>query len=493
MRIAALLKSSSGVVVLETILAACLQFGTFSVLVRVTSMETVGLWVLVNAILGFSRAADFWSRGLGSFVGEARGKGEDEEAASFVSTAVWSGVIGYGVLALLGAAVLYFFAAQIAGEAFAEPVREISPFIAVTFWLLAIAGTYSGAFLAFGKPSLKAAQTVCGGALFLIFVVLLAPRFGLWGILVAQAIQGGIILLFGAVAFHGFLTRGSPAFWSASQFRRLAVYGSKAIVVGSLQLAIEPVIRLLASQFGGLSAVAAVELASRLIAAVRNMITALGQILVPEFARLGAVSPHKSATLFRDVTRIFLVASLSAFSLLVSAAPALEELMLGKVGTGFVPFLWILSIGWFINTVTSSTYFLLVAHRRLQPLFWSNLIMTLGAILLGAGGGLLGGIQGALLGAAAAIIVSSLHLVIVSEERGRGILAYLDFLSNEPLRLMPVIAAFAAVVLLRASGLGQEDLWARICGYGFAIAVTGAACLVFGDIRRVIRTAARIH
>ena len=66
--------SPSGVVVVETLLLACLMFGTFSVLVRVTDLETVGLWVLVNALLSFSRAADFWSRGLSSFVGEARGE-----------------------------------------------------------------------------------------------------------------------------------------------------------------------------------------------------------------------------------------------------------------------------------------------------------------------------------------------------------------------------------------------------------------------------------
>lgn len=493
MTLGTLLRSQAGIVVFETIIVACLMFGTFSLLVRVTDMETVGLWVLVNALLGFSRAADFWSRGLGSFVGQARGKGEDFEAAGFVSTAVWSGVAGYALLAVLGASLVWLFAEQLAGAGHAVVVRDIVPLMALTFWLLALSGIYGGAFLAFGKPLLKASQTVGGAVVFLVLAALLAPHYGLWGILVAQALQGGLVLVWAATAFHGFVARDSTATWRKSQFRQLASYGSKALVVGMLQLGIEPVIRLLASQFGGLGAVVAVELASRVITVVRSVITALGQILVPEFARLGAAAPQELDILFRDVNRLFLVASISAFSLLVSAAPALEELVLGRSGTGLVAFLWILSVGWYSNTVTSSAYFLLLGQRRLRPLFWSHLIMTLGAIVLGTAGGLFSGIHGALAGAASAIALSSLYLVTAADE-GRGIFrAYTNCLSNEPVRFVPVLVAIASITLLEMSGFLLQGLVARICGHAAVIAATATACLVFGDIRGIAATAARIR
>ena len=79
MTIIGLMRSPSGIVIIETVLLALLMFGTFSVLVRVCDMHTIGLWVLVNSLLGFARVADFWSKGLSSFIGEARGQGDDDE------------------------------------------------------------------------------------------------------------------------------------------------------------------------------------------------------------------------------------------------------------------------------------------------------------------------------------------------------------------------------------------------------------------------------
>ena len=151
----------------------------------------MGFWVLVNALLGLSRAADFWSRGLSSFIGEARGKGETNNAAGFVTTAVSSGVLGYALLATLGTGAVHVFAELLVGAERAETAREIVPLMGLVFWTLSIAGIYQAGFLAFGRPELKAVQTTGGAALFLAFALWLAPKYGLWGILMAQAIQAG--------------------------------------------------------------------------------------------------------------------------------------------------------------------------------------------------------------------------------------------------------------------------------------------------------------
>jgi O-antigen/teichoic acid export membrane protein len=492
MTLAALIRSPSGIVVIETILLACLTFGTFSVLVRVTDMETVGLWVLVNSLLGFSRAADFWSRGLSSFAAEALGKGEPGEAAAFVSTAVLTGAAGYGVLATLGATVIWLFAEPLAGQVHAPLVREIVPLMGLTFWLLSVSGIYQGGFLAFGRPGLKATQTAGGAFVFLGVALLLAPRYGLWGILTAQALQGAAMLAYSAAAFHGFLAGGKPT-WRRDKFQQLVSFGSKAIAVGTLQLAIEPVIRLLANQFGGLGTVASVELASRFIGIVRSLITSIGQILVPQFARLGAQGKDELPALYKDMNRLFLVASLSGFSLLATAAPAVEELVLGRTGTGFVPYLWILSVGWFANTVTSPAFFHLLAQRRLRPLFWTHAIMTGGAAVLGMTGGVLAGASGALTGATLAIAASSLYLIAATQAGEAGPSGHAAFLKAEPALLLPVLSAVAALTMLQVSGLLNGDTLVRAGAYAAAIATTLFTCLIFGDIRSLLHTAARIR
>jgi O-antigen/teichoic acid export membrane protein len=475
------------------ILLACLMFGTFSVLVRVADMEAVGLWVLLNSLLNFSRAADFWSIGLVSFVGEARGKGEAVAAAGFVSTAVLSGVVGYAVLAGLGASTIWIFAEPLAGGSDAGLVRDIVPLMALTFWLLALAGTYGGAFLAFGRPIFKASQTVGGATLFLVLALLLAPRYGLWGILIAQALQGGVMFVCAAAVFHGYIATSSKVSWDVSQFRQLAAYGSKAIFVGIVQLAIEPVIRLLASHFGGLGFVAIVELASRLIAVVRNVIIAIGQLLVPEFARLGVAAKDQLATFYFDISRMFLLASISAFSLLASAAPFLEEAVLGQSGTGFVGFLLLLSIGWFANTVTAPAYYLLLSRRRLRPLLWSHLIMTPGAVAFGIVGGLFAGIDGAIAGAATALVLASLYLAVATEVEVSGPSAIVRCLRAEPSCLMPALVAVVSVSLLEFTDIQQADWLIRNVFYAAAIAATMIVCLVFVDLRGLLRTAASVR
>lgn len=484
-------RSASGIVVLETLALAGLMFGTFSVLARVTDLATVGLWVLVNSLLGFSRAADFWSRGLASFVGEARGHDRRGEAVAFVRTAVLTGVVGYAVLGIVGGVAIFAFAGLLVEPEQAKLVREIVPLVSLTFWLLAVAGTYFGAFLAFGRPMLKAIHTVGGALVFLMLSVLLAPAYGLHGILIAQAVQAALTLASCFIIFHVTIAGRSRVWWQRDQFGKLVTFGSKMILVGSMQLAIEPVIRVLVSHFGGLGAVAAVELASRLIGMVRGVITALGQILVPEFARLAAVGKTELAALSRDVSRLYLIASLSAFSLLASAAPALEELVLGRSGTGFVAFVWILSVGWFANTITSPAHFLLLSQRRVKPLLWCHFLMTAGAVAFGGVGGWLAGVNGAMAGAAVALTAASVYLLMVTDDN--AIAALLSLIKSEPVRLLPIVCAISAITVSERSGLWEGDVMVRTGSYAAVIAATFLSCLVFGDIRGLIQSAARLR
>lgn len=472
---------------------AALQFGTFSLLVRTTEMEAFGLWVLVNALLSYSRAADFWSNGLTSFVGEARGRGKTDDAAGFVATAVLSGVVGYALLAVLGGTVIHVFAQPLASASHIELVREIVPLMALTFWLLAVAAVYQAGFLGFGRPALKATQTIGGAVLFFVLALWLAPRYGLWGILVAQALQATAMLAFGCLTFHGVVARTRRISWRRDQFYRLAQFGSRAIAVGAVQLAIEPVIRLLANHFGGLGVVVVIELASRIISVVRSVITAIGQIIVPEFARLWGSGAPELTALYCRVCRLFLLAGISGFGLLLSAAPAVEDVVFGKTGTGFVSFLCILAIGWLGNTVAAPAYFLLFSRLQMRPIFWANIIMTGGAITLGTIGGLLGGIHSALAGVAGSLAAAGGFLLSVSGMPGNAFKELFNLLRTKPERLLPLLSAGAALIAIDQSGVLQAKAITRGIAYAAAIIVTLSTALVFGDVRGIIRTASNLR
>ncbi|QXP94875.1 lipopolysaccharide biosynthesis protein [Methylococcus capsulatus] len=484
--------SPSGIVIIEAILLAFINLATYSILLRVCDMQTIGLWALVNSLLGFSRAADFWSRGLSSFVADALGRGDERAAASFVSTAALSGAVGNLALAGLGTTTVYLLSESIAGTGHAAVLRDVLPIMAATFWLTSLVGIYQLAFFGFGRPGLKVIQSIGGAILFLLAATLLAPAHALAGILLAQALQAGVMLVFAVVAFHGFIAPKGAVLWRRERFTHLAMFSSKSIVVGVFQLAIDPMIRLLASHFGGLSSVAVVELASRLIMIVRGVIISLGQILVPAFARLSAEGAVNAAALYRDASRLFLLASIPAFSLMLSAAPAMEPILFGRPESRFVPFIWILSAAWFANTLASSAYFLLHGRRQLRPLFWSHLIMTAGAFAAGNLGGLLAGIHGALIGVAAAFVASAVYLIRKATHIIRQPSGYWTVILADRKALLPLAAASLAVAAINVGGIQSDDTGIRLAGYTLAVAMTLGACLISVPVRDILTLAGRI-
>lgn len=491
MTLSHLIRSPSGIVVLETIAVACLMFGTFSVLVRVTDMATVGLWVLVKSLLEFSRAADFWSRGLASFVGEARGRDNQTQALGYATTAVLSGIVGYGLLAALGALAIYHFAGLLVAADQVQHIREIVPLMALSFWLLSVSGTYFGAFLAFSRPILKALHTIGGAIFFLLLSISLAPTYGLWGILIAQTLQAAMVFVSCLIVFRMKIAGKEQTRWQSELFKKLIGFGSKMTFVGFLQLAIEPVIRVLASLFGDLSAVAAVELASRLIGVVRSTITSLGQILIPDFSRRAATGDDELAGLFRDVTRLYLFGSISAFSLILAAAPAVEELVFASHDTGLLAFVWILSIGWFANTITAPAHFLLTSQRRVWSLFWCHFIMAAGALTLGIGGGFLMGVNASIAGPAVALTIAAIYLL-----RALGhneITSLLSLIKTEPVRILPLLIAIIAATSLEVFEIAERDVFVRFASYSMAIGATLGACLFWGDVRGLLKSASKLR
>jgi O-antigen/teichoic acid export membrane protein len=413
----ALIKSPYFIVILETILQTVFTFATFSILVRLTDVKVIGLWILINSLLGFSRMADFWSTGLVSFVAQALGQGRRASAFQLVSTAVITSAIGYLLLVIVVAPIIYVFAASIPGVENPETVRQILPLMTITFWFLSMANTYQVGFLGFGRPGLKVLQTVGGAASFLIFALLFVPFGGLWGILIAQCSQAVLMLAFGFLVFHFKIAGGvKDITWDGQEFKKLISYGGKATLIGVMQIATDPLIRMLVSAFGGLAAVTAVELATRIIVSVRGLIISVGQILVPAFARSSTENSMANAALYLEAQNMFTIVTVFSSSCLLCLAPIFEHLILGGKQPIFIPALWLLCLGWSLNTVAAPAYFLLTGHRALRPLFWHRVIQLGSVVVLGLSGGKMFGPIGVVAGVSLGLAVSVIVLFVAVEK-----------------------------------------------------------------------------
>lgn len=411
-----LLRTKYFVVIAEVFLMTILALSSFSILVRLTDVKTIGFWVLLNSLLSFSKVADFWSAGLVTFVAEDVERGEKERASRLVSTSMLTAAFGFLVIVLGVGVALMVFAAHIPGVEDAALVRSVVPLMCVTFWFSTVAATYHVGFLGFNRPLLKLLQNVGGSLMFLVLSLALVPHYGLWGILLAQAVQGFLMLGFGILVFHGVMTKTSPLSWSRADFKQLTRYGSKASVVGFLQLACDPLIRVLASYFGGLAAVTLIELATRMIVAVRGLIMSVGQLLVPTFARASLQDQSETAKLYGSARQIFIVVTVPVLAGLLCLAPLLELVMLVKPTPEFIPMMWMLSVGWGVNIITAPAFFLLTGRRRLRPLFWNRLLMLLSVLIFGALGGQFFGILGVTFGVTIGLVSASLLVFHAARE-----------------------------------------------------------------------------
>jgi O-antigen/teichoic acid export membrane protein len=405
--IKAMISSKYATVIAEVVLLTVLNLATFSILVRLTDVKIIGLWVLINSLLGFSRMADFWSAGLVTFVAENLAQKKTEAAARLVSTAVLTAMFGFLAVVLVLGAALYSFANHIPGIQNAGLVQNILPLMCITFWMIAVATTYHIGFLGFNRPGFKFVQNSGGAALLLVVSLVLVPHFGLWGILWAQFAQAFAMLVFGFFSFHFVVSPHlKRPWWSQQDFKKLTGFGVKASSVGFLQIATEPLIKLLISKFGGLDAVTLMELATRMIVAVRGVIISTGQLLVPAFARSSIEGPEKLRELYAETQGVFILVTVPVLACLLSVSPFLEHIMLGQRSTLFLPMLWLLSAGWAVNILTAPAFFLLTGLRRLRPIFWNRLLMLLVVLVLGEVGGMLAGVLGVVCGVAVGLICS---------------------------------------------------------------------------------------
>ena len=490
--------SPGGLSMIEHVAFMLLSMITFAVLLRRFGLETVGLWTLTTALLNYSRIGDVWSKGLLSFIGEERGRRAYSDAASYASTTMTTGAVGYLLLMSIGGAAVYTFSPYLVPPEHVETVQNNLPLMVAAYWLIACSGNFSVAFVGFGVIWMRTLQKIGGSLLLLLGLLALDPSEGLTGILKIQLFQGIGMLVFGGAAFYGFVARKiDHSIWDRQKFAQLFRFGSKLFIVGGVQNATEPMIKILVSQFGGLALVAVLELVMRLIQGFRGLIVSLGQVIVTSFARhrnacqIADNAPLRDA--FCQTTHLFLGSSLVAFSLLFAAGPLISVLFLDsetQAGTGnsFQIMLWVFGTAWFINTVASVGYFLMMSLRASRELFVS-VTMQAGLIAfvgfpLGAIFGIGGVFTAVFLAFAASSIylflMASKHIHLQSSQRLFGLLL------SQPSIFIPFAWATAVTMVWTVSP-NVSDQPFMLVAFAMGLLTTGLLVLRYSGVPFLLR------
>lgn len=482
------IRSRTGIVLSETFINALLAFVTYAVIVRITDLATVGLWALVSSVMAFARSVDVWSRGVSAFVAQARVKEGDGAAATYVSTAALAGAGGYALVTLLAAPLLWWGLAEVVDREAERLLAEILPLMLISFWLNSVGGVYQLGFLGFERPGLKAIQTIGGSAIFLVGTLILAPIYGLAGMVVAQIMQGLAMLAFALTVFHlGMMRHRAFRLFDRSIVAELVGFGSKAIGLGAMQLLTEPILRLIANHFGGLASVGIVDFASRLCQIPRTFIGAIGQTIIPAFARATHAPASEQRRLFDHCRAMIVPLSASMMAATIGGAYLAGLVFIDQTTIDVALITAILAVGWLTNMATSTEYFMLFGHRALRVLGVSHIVMVGGMLALGFLGGFVGSFEGAIVGAMTGVVASAAILVLQTE-KPKGAVPSDTF----PFGRSVVLVLLSLLVLagqLYMAAVGMHSIWiVAIVG----TALTGLLVAALTPWKNLIATAGNI-
>ena len=375
---------------LQAVVALAATFLAYRLLVKHVGLEILGLWSLLTAGSIAARLADVsGAGGLARFVAVEREAGRNPNL--HVHTVVLTSLALNGLVS----AVLWLVAGELIArfiEARNQAIAgELVPWAVLLIGLLTpLAAALTSAVDGLQRADIRATILCASFIVFLGLSAVMIPHYGIRGFLLAQTFQQIIVI----VACWGVLHRYIPALglipyrWSGHVFRQTAAYGVKTQTNALASMLSDPVAKMLLSQWGGLSAVAVYELASRLVLGVRSLLVQAAQPLIPAFA---AGSSTDLTHLLRKSARMASNAALLSAMLVAIASPVYSYLMLGEISGALLGTIFLLVIGYGINSLAVPHYLLGIALNQMR---WNIASQFLMAISIAVAGGVFGPLFG---------------------------------------------------------------------------------------------------
>jgi O-antigen/teichoic acid export membrane protein len=388
-------------------------FVLYRVVLDILGAREFGVWSLVVAATSMVGLANMGLTGsMVKHVAETHGAGEIKRLSGMIETTVISVALLSIVLSVAGYPLMKaYFAATLPADAYRSAVL-IMPIALVAFCLSMITGIYQSVLYGCHLIVQRNAILIFESLSFLCLSLILAPRYGLYGLVYARAVQNLITLLLSVTVLKRYLPSMPliPLHWTKSLFKELIGYALGFQFISILNMVMDPLTKGLISRFGSLEMVTYFEMGTRLIGQVRGIVVNANQVLVPTFAHINRTEAAQVKTLFRRSYEIIFYVTVCLFGLLAAALPLLGLLWLGKGQPMFVNIATVLCFGWLVNTLGVPAYFASLGTGAMGLVVKSHAVMAMLNVGLGFGLGWLWGGYGVV--AAWAIALASGGLVV---------------------------------------------------------------------------------
>ena len=395
--------------VLQIVLIGIVIFILYKFLLVTIGVRKMGIWSLILASTSVAQVANFGLSGsVVKFVAKYTALKENQNASNVIQTAAISLGVFVGFLLLIAYPAFTKILGFIVASDSLPLALDILPYALLSIWLMMIVSIFQSALDGFQRIDLRSIILTCSSILNLIFCVILAPSYGLMGVAYARVAQ----MLLTLIAVWFVLKRYIklpilPCKWNKQLFKEILSYGLKYQTISIMTMFYDPVTKGLLSKFGSLSMVGYYEMASRMVQQFRALVVSANQVLFPAIADLKERDPEKVASVYRTSYQLLFYLSLPLYSLIIVSLPVISVLWIGYYEKIFISFGVLLTLGWFLNTLSAPAYFV---NLGTGELCWN----VVSHVAIGVLNAILGLLLGVYLGGTGVVIAWALSLSLGS-------------------------------------------------------------------------------
>jgi O-antigen/teichoic acid export membrane protein len=383
---------SSGLAAFQVVVTTGILFSVYRLLTHHAGVSGLGLWTTAVSICGISSLADL---GLTDLmvrqVAAACGDGDLGRAKGTYRTL---SIVGGTSMAIVGLATVPFtehYLARAATPQLAAYVTWFALTAPTITWLNSVCFGLYGVLEGMGRYDLRLACVMAGGICTLLAAFLMAPVDATLAICVTF-LSGAVASFVCALGCNAWILGRVPAIVvrvPVIEALRLMRLGAQVKIAGVLNLALDPVTRILLTRFGGVEATGIYEIAYRIFWQVRSMVVAALQVMVPRLAMQGASDVGASNALVTRFAQLGALMGLPAFMAALLIVPTVGIMVFGSAPHSLAWYSIWLCIGWLINCLAVPAYFANLVQGHMVRNWISQLVIVIANGLIGGIGGLL--------------------------------------------------------------------------------------------------------
>jgi O-antigen/teichoic acid export membrane protein len=353
----------------QIVIGGVALFFLYKFLLAVIGPANLGVWSLVVATSSLVQVANF---GLASSIVKQVAEYDVANDSHRLGLAVQTAAVSMAVLCIPVVAFAYPLAKQylvfaLKGDQYRAAI-DIMPVALAAFWVMMVGSIFQAALYGCQLIILRNGILIAETVLYFLLCLLLAPTYGLAGLVWARLLQNCVTLALSTLL----LKRHVPALplvphrWDKAMFKELFVYAANFQIISLLVLLCDPLTKGLLGHFGSISAVGYYEMASKMIQQFRALILNANQVLVPMFVRLGKLDPARMQLVYDLSYQVVFFLSIVIYGFLAATAPVLSDYWLGHYEPTFVWSMLLLCVGWCANSIGIPAYHASLGSGKLK-------------------------------------------------------------------------------------------------------------------------------